>query len=341
MLTERIVPYTTGDGREYNLINIRGIKAPTKPPVILVHGAGVRANIFCAPVKTTIVDALIDAGYDVWLENWRASIEFPKNKWNLDQAAVYDHPNAVSKIIEDTKAKSIKAIIHCQGSTSFSMSAVAGLLPQVDTIISNAVSLHPVTPKWSTFKLNFAVPLVNLKTDYVNPHWGVYAPTLFSKLMTSMVKLFHHECDNTVCKMVSFTYGSGFPALWLHENLNDETHEWLKEEFKNVPLDFFKQIAKSVKKGYLVPVAGLTLLPNDLLAQAPKTDARFIFFTGEKNLCFLPESQQKTFDYFESLKPGFHKLHRINDYSHLDIFMGKDAGKDIFPTMIHELDNTL
>ena len=37
----------------------------------------------------------------------------------------------------------------------------------------------------------------------------------------------HHECDNTVCQLVSFTYGSGFPALWRHENLDAGTHDSL------------------------------------------------------------------------------------------------------------------
>ncbi len=45
-LREDIVPYTAGDGMELNLIRVRGEAEPTSGPVILVHGAGVRANIF-------------------------------------------------------------------------------------------------------------------------------------------------------------------------------------------------------------------------------------------------------------------------------------------------------
>ena len=147
---ERIVPFTAGDGFECNLINVRGEQAPTKGPVILVHGAGVRANIFRAPVETTFVDYLVAHGYDVWLENWRASIDLPPNEWTLDQAALYDHPKAVEKVVTETGHDAIKAVIHCQGSTSFMMSAAAGLVPQVKTIVSNAVSLHPVVPTCCT-----------------------------------------------------------------------------------------------------------------------------------------------------------------------------------------------
>jgi len=52
-LTERVVPFRAGDGFSCNLVNLRGERAPTKGAVILVHGAGVRANLFRAPVRTT------------------------------------------------------------------------------------------------------------------------------------------------------------------------------------------------------------------------------------------------------------------------------------------------
>lgn len=336
---ERIVPFVTDDGLTLNLVNIRGLRPPHKCPVILVHGAGVRANIFRAPVAKSIVDALIDEGYDVWLENWRSSIVIPPNLWTLDQAALYDHPKAVKTIISETGTKQLKAIIHCQGSTSFTMSAIAGLVPEVTTIVSNAVSLHPVVPFWSLFKLQFLLPIVKLMTDYLNPHWGVAAPGFTAKLVTLMVNLTHHECDNAVCKQVSFTYGSGCPALWRHENLNDATHEWLKEEFGAVPLRFFAQIIRCIEQGHLVAVEGLNRLPADFTESPPNTDARFAFFAGEENRCFLPVSQSKSYDYFSGLRSDYHTLHRLKGYGHLDVFMGKNAAQDVFPLMLQELAN--
>ena len=48
---------------------------------------------------------------------------------------------------------------------------------------------------------------------------------LVPKAVNLLVNLSHWECGNAVCKGVSFTYGSGFPALWSHENINEETHD--------------------------------------------------------------------------------------------------------------------
>src|SRR3546814_17712937 len=55
----------------------------------------------CA-LPISLVDALVESVYDVWLENWRASIEVPRNLWDLEQAAKFDHPAAVRKVLDET-----------------------------------------------------------------------------------------------------------------------------------------------------------------------------------------------------------------------------------------------
>ena len=172
----------------------------------------------------------------------------------------------------------------------------------------------------------------------MNPQWGLDAPTIPAKLISLVVSLTHHECDNPVCKLVSFTYGIGFPTLWRHENLNSETHEWVKQEFAAVPGTFFDQIARSANKGYLVSVDGLRGLPADFVSQSPETDARFAFIAGEMNRCFLSVSQEKTFDFFEEQRKDYHSLRIIPRYGHLDIFMGKDAVRDTFPIILEDLE---
>ncbi|QSQ22534.1 esterase [Pyxidicoccus parkwayensis] len=335
---EEVVPFFAGDGRELNLIHVHGDQEATRGPVVLVHGAGVRANIFRAPVRKTVVDALIEDGYDVWLENWRASIDVAPSEWTLDQAAVHDHPAAIRAVVRATGHDTVKAIVHCQGSTSFAMAAAAGLLPQVDVIITNAVSLHPVVPHAAELKLKYAVPPVSRLIPYLDPQWSFGAPTLTAKALTLLVRAFHHECDNLVCRWSSFTYGVGFPVLWRHENLNPATHAWLENEFAKVPFTFFLQMKECVRAGHLLPVEHHPALPDDVAEREPQTDARWVFFAGAENRCFLPESQRRTFEHFERFRPGYHALHVVPEYGHLDMFMGQDASRDVFPLILAELD---
>lgn len=336
-LQETVFPFLSGDGRELKLRRVRGRLDPDKGPVLLVHGAGVRANIFRAPVDENLVQHLVKEGYEVWLEEWRASIELPFCHWTLDQAALYDHPKAVAAVVQESGWSRVKAVIHCQGSTSFTMSALAGLVPQVDTIVSNAVSLVPVVPDFSGFKLRWALPLLHLLKDHLDPRWGDHAEDAAAWLIRSVALLFHRECRNGVCRMVSFTYGAGFPALWRHENLNMETHEWLRREFARVPLTFFDQIRRCVQAGGLISVDGHPELPANYLTEPLRTEARWTFIAGKLNRCFLPESQIRAFQHFDRRQPGRHSLHVLPTYSHLDVFMGEQAHRDTFPLIARAL----
>jgi hypothetical protein len=158
------------------------------------------------------------------------------------------------------------------------------------------------------------------------------------KLVDTWVRLTHHECDNMVCKWASFTYGTGEPTLWRHENLNRATHDWLTEEFADVPLTFFEQIARCVEEGHLISIDEHPQLPRSFVEEPPRTRARFSFFAGELNACFEAESQRRTHAWFDGMEPGRHTLNVIPNYGHLDIFMGAHAAHDVFPQMLEELE---
>ncbi len=336
-----IIPFEALDGFMLNFWRYKPEKI-TKGPILLIHGAGVRANLFNPPNKTNLIEMLAAEGYDVWLENWRSSLEFAENDWDLDQVAKNDHPAAVQKICKETGATEFPAIIHCQGSTSFMISACLGLVPQVNTIISNAVSLHPIVSAFSNFKLKYFVPVVEILTDYLNPNWGKNAPNLKAKLFKLFVKIFHWENDTNVGKFVSFTYGSGWPALWELNNLSPETKSWIQDEFGFLPMRFFRNIKDSIDKRALSP-----FLPNSknvkkietYADKPPKTDARIVFFAGKLNKCFSYESQISSYKFFKKLHPGKHGFYLLANYSHLDVFFGKNAHIDIFPIMLKELQN--
>lgn len=332
-----IINFAARDGFKLNLVHCTSKSANKTEPIIVVHGAGVRSAVFEPPVDTTFVDALLGANYDVWLLNWRASIDLPPNEWTLEDAAVHDHPAAVRTVLDRTGAKTLKAVIHCQGSTSFMMSAVAGLLPEVTTVVSNAVALHPVVPRLARLKSRYATNTVGRFMKYLNPQWGLSAPRGWPTAIDWWVRSTHHECNNAVCKHSSFTFGAGFPTLWRHENLDDATHEWLKGEFAHVPMTFFREMGKCIEAGHLISSGRYSELPGSFVVQAPKTDARFVFLGGEFNDCFVPQSQARTFDYFDHHAPGRHAFYELADYGHLDVFIGKNAAHDTFPLIIDEL----
>ena len=337
MMDTEIIPFAADDGLPLNLVHVTGPGPAPRGPVLLVHGAGVRAELFRPPLPRTLVDALLEAGWDVWMLNWRASIDLEPVPWTLDEAAVFDHPAAVRTVLAATGARDLVAFVHCQGSTSFTMAAVAGLLPQVRTIVSNSVSLHVRLPPASQLKITRLLPLLGGYTAALSPRWGYKSDGYFSRTVRAAVRLTHRECDNTVCRLVSFTYGAGRPALWSHAQLDTATHDWLAGEFGGAPLSFFRQMARCARTGYLVPTGTLEQLPRNLVDHPPATEARFVLLSGTENRCFLPASQQLSHRFLDHHRPGYDALHLLPGYGHLDVIFGKNAWKDTYPLILKEL----
>lgn len=339
-LRRRIIGVRAGDGRLLTLHNIRGARDDGHP-VLLVHGTGVRANLFYgAPVATTVVDALIDAGYDVWLENWRASIDLPTCEFTLDEGAVHDHPAAVRAVLAHTGADTLKALIHCQGSTSFTMAALAGLVPEVTHIVSNAVSLFVDVPRMSALRLSVLVPAMARFMPGLDPQWAIRPPAPPALMYARAAELLRadRQCHNAVCAVANFTYGAGPDVLWRHANLSDATHRWVSREFGWVPVSFFAQMAACVRAGHVVAVdPAIRGLPPDATEQPPRTDAVFTLLGGAQNRCFLPSGQQRTHAWLEGHAPGRHALHVLPGYSHLDVFFGRDAARDVHPLILEGL----
>jgi pimeloyl-ACP methyl ester carboxylesterase len=338
-LHRRIVGYEAGDGLHLTLHNIRRHPNDGGTPVILMPGTGVRANLFYgAPGKASIVRALLDAGYDVWAENWRGSIDLPPHDYTLDEAAEHDHPRAIDKVLEATGEDSLKVLCHCQGSTSFVITALTRpeVLRKVQCVVSSAVSLHPVTPTWGRRKLTLLVPPLARFSPYVSAQWGARPPTALAWVTARLARLLRRECDDPVCALGNFMYGAGPDVLWRHANLDDDVHAWTSREFGYAPFKFFKQIRKSVLAGHLVPVDGR---PAGTYVDAPLAEHMppWTFIAGANNRLFTAESQERTFQHFDQRQPDKHALEVLTGYGHLDVFYARDAPERAFPLMLRGL----
>jgi hypothetical protein len=318
-------------------------------PVMLVHGTGVRANLFCPPTTVTLPAMLSAAGFDVWILNWRSSIDLRAIPWNLDDAAVLDYPAAVAVIMQESKKfttrTDLKALVHCQGSTSFLMSIMSGRLPEVTTVVANSSGLYPLLRLPAKLKLPIAMATLAQLTDSFDPQYGLYAPSFGAKVLNWLVRAIHHECNYAICKTSSFIFGVGAPTMWNHDNLDDATHKWLDGEFGHAPVKLFKQIARCVKEGRLVSMGDDYNDYEDVLRKEYAvegvplgTDATFHFVTGAENRCFLPQGMKETKEYFNRVSgTNDHTFDEFPGYGHMDVFFGKNAHNDVHPILIERL----
>lgn len=330
-LRRRILGVRTQDGRELTVHHIRGDAEPTEGPVLLQHGTGVRANLFYgSPMPRSIVDVLVEDGFDVWLGNWRGSIDLPECDYTLDEVARFDHPALIAAVLRETGAPTLKAVVHCQGSTSFALACAGGLVPEVTDVVSNAVSFHVDVPRLSKLQMQMLMPLLSAGYPGFDPQWTLRPTALRARLLASWARTVRRECREPVCQMANYTYGVGGNILWDHANIDPPTHRWIAREFGWVPTTFFRQMSRCAGAGHVVAASGFDELPDDVVSSAPRSRPRWTFLAGSANRCFLPRSQERSFAWLDGLEPGRHALVQVPGYTHLDLFFGRDAERDVF-----------
>jgi cholesterol oxidase len=316
--------------------------------VVLLHGLTTSTDMFVMPEHYNIVNYLLDNGYtDVWSVDWRGSMRYSYDlfpaKFTMDDIALYDMPAAFAKIRQVVGPEArIHVIAHCVGSLTFMMSLYAGLIDGVTSVISNSVSLTPRIPSWCHIKLAVAPVIFRQKTDF-NPRWA-YSPSHFSfdKLLTKWISLWHPECQVPACHIVSFMWGSGHPAVWMHENLDEVTHARTGDLFGPVNINYYHHVRMMASKGVAEKMypndPRYDRLPNNYLQHAATIDTPILFVTGAKNNVFV-DSNVVTYQTLTKLNPNQSiKLKVFDGYGHQDPFMGKHSDVDIFPEFIRFLD---
>ena len=98
--------------------------------------------------------------------------------------------------------------------------------------------------------------------------------------------------------------------------------------------------ARSFETGEQLGRAALQLalydLPDDYFEHAAAITTPVLFMTGANNRVFT-DSNIECHRRLEAIAPGRHRLHVFAGYGHQDVFMGQNAARDTFPTILHEL----
>lgn len=353
-IERKVYPFAVED-LDYPL-NVQRLRRPGQEPkgepVLMIPGSGVRANMFYGqPVGDTLAGTLLDRGYDVWVENWRASIDFPPNSYTLDQAARLDHPHAVEVVLGQTHATQLRAVVHCQGSVGFLMACTAGYLDgKVSHVVSSAVSLF-VDVRWDTWvKQRLAVPVVQLAIPWVDAQWGLRADTSVGRLIGAVAKRLERPCDNPACQVANFMYGSGWDTLLLHVDpegrdwIDPRVHDWSARELGATPMSFLDQICASSNYGHIVAAQPRDPMgPANYLARPnrkPPKDKRprFTFIAGDQNRMFRWQGQQKAADFMREFYGSPSDFVGLPGFGHLDTIWGIKAPQRVFPVVVDGLE---
>ncbi len=329
--------FTTTDGVQLRLMRYQG---GNKGPVILSHGVGVSSLIFrMDTIPTTLTEYLVARGFDVWLLDYRASIELPSSciQSTADDVATYDYPAAIAKVLELTGAKTVQMVVHCYGSASFFMAMLKGL-QGVRSAVCSQVATHFVGPAATEIKVGLHIPEflqslgVESLTAYVDKHTD-WKGRLYEIAMRLYPMPFREQCDSPVCHRITFLYSQVFD----HQQLNAATHANLHEMFGVANIRAFEHLSRMVREGHLVTAAGM----NTYLPHLERLAIPIAFIHGGDNQCFLPRSTEITYNLLcEKNGRNLYTRHVIPHYGHADSILGKNASKDVYPYIADHLEST-
>jgi len=335
--------FSTGDMLGLSMLRFK--KAPCRDIVVILHGLTTSSDMFIMPEHENLVRYLHRNGFtDVWCLDYRMSNRLPYNmmrhRYTMDHIALFDYPPALDLVRKIAGADvRIHVISHCLGAVSFSMGLFAGVIKGVQSFIANSASLTPRVPNWSKFKLKVAPFLVEyvLQQPYVSPNWGQEPGLTPGKIVSRVLDLFHRECNDSACHMLSFMWGTGFPALYSHANLEPVTHQRSGDLYGATAVNYHRHVNKMVRVGNAVKYdprdPALAALPNDYFERAAEVETPVLFTTGDNNRVFT-NSNIVCHERLQKIALGRHELAVFEGYGHQDVFMGKDVARDVFPRML-------
>jgi cholesterol oxidase len=326
---------TAADGTELRLTRYEG---GPRGPVLLGHGLGVSSLIFSIDtIETNLVEYLVAQDHDVWLLDFRSSVELPaaRSRYDADDVARQDWPAAVAKVRELTGANGVHVVAHCFGATTFSMAVLDGL-EGVSSAVLSQIGPHVSAPLLTRAKAGLHVPTVLDALGVEGLDSDVRADrSWLERLYDQSLRLWpvHEEerCDSPVCSRIAFMYG----PLYRHDQLNDATHGAIHEMFGVAGIDAFEHLALMVRKDHVVAADGAEVyLPHlSRLAALPLT-----VIHGAENECYLPTSTERTMTALEGLDDAPRARHPVPRYGHIDCIFGKDAWTDVYPKIGAHLD---
>jgi len=367
----------TSDGAELRLTRYQG---GTKGPVMMAVGMAANASAFATPtIERNLAQMLVAEGFDVWLFDYRGSgaLDASLKPFDFDEVATRDWPAAIDMVLENAAngAKDVQVVTHCVGSLIFFMAMLAGET-RIRSVISSQLGVHTLTNWFKQAQIDSDIaacvanglpkdlwPIVDaLGLDYelvsmakngmpfMDPTSPSKSPHLLqlagsSNLDPVIDGLFWKvpsfspvPCNSPTCHRVNFFLG----PTYQHDQLNQATHDAIKDMFGPVSSYAFLHLTKCFGAGHAVPFSQ----DIDYMAGVANLTVPIHFVVGASNPLVVPESSLRTVDWLKEKNAKLIDVEKYYTrevypgYGHIDCLIGKNAHTDIFPDIVARLNKT-
>lgn len=332
-------------------------------PLLLLHGLAQGAQIYWMEGIRNLAAHFYDAGFDVWLLDYRLSnrvlpdLSAADREWSMDEIAQFDIPMAISKVCELTQREKIMVFGHCVGASTLAMAALRykDVGDRIEAAVTNAIHPWGIASRGNRFRAklgNFYREWV--PEDILEPNPGAGAgglQNIVDRLAFSMARINELEQDDHrefggseleqgICDRMSFLYG----RMWNHKNLAAATHAVFPQMLGPAPAGVYQHLYYYASLRRITDHNGEnTYLTGDNIRdhwQFP-----ILFVHGNDSRVFNPHSARRSAKRLHGILNGppatdgrdpeavdripvRYKIYR--DYGHMDVIFGKDAHQTCF-----------
>src|SRR3954451_13977200 len=323
----------TSDGTDVRLTRY---KFGSKGPLVMAPGYGNAARAFAIDtVPKNWVQYLGEHGYDVWLLDYRASPDLPASytQFTVDDIALRDWPAAIDRVRAETGRDSVQAMGHCIGGLSLFM-AIGGGMQGLRSATFSSLAGNPIPTPGNQARAHARLATLfkrmrikRLDVEYDPKRWDGRAIEFVMKTLP-----FKHIYDDPVARRIYFVYGD----VYDYENINQPTMtNAVPSFFGGGNMTFFEHISLMIRAGEARAVDG----SNAYWSNLENFDFPINFITGEHNRMFVPKGLQRSYDTLRRAHgPQNYTHHVVDGYAHLDLWLGANAERDVWPTALAELE---
>jgi cholesterol oxidase len=319
-----------------------------RPPVILIPGFSMSTYWFRANTPgTNITEFLYNRGYDVWLLDYRASdrLKASAGQFTLDDLASSDFPDAIRQVFRET-GRRVQIIAHCVGSLSVLMSLLSGRLADrgVHSLILSQAFAFIDQPFVNRLKAKLHLAEVLRFFGFhpiLTPDFDLRS-SLAVRLLDRLLYFYpsRERCKSGVCRRLLLIYGEANR----HAQLDRATHEKIYDMVDRGNLTTLAQLQKMAVQRHIVDANGTNayLRPEN----GKNVDVPITLLQGERNNLFRRSGAHKTLAWLRKNGSGSAEekqkrftLTEVPDYGHMDVFIGKNSARDVYPKILEALES--
>ncbi|KIW32573.1 uncharacterized protein PV07_04103 [Cladophialophora immunda] len=309
--------------------------------VLFIPGASVDHQIFALPtIDVNAVEYFQAAGYEVFCVTHRtgktpnAQRGFTTYDARLDIQAAFEEIHR----IQGSKDP-IYTVAHCAGSVALSAGLLDGTIKAswIRGLTASQVFFNPIFGTVNKLKASMPISLTRVYKLLAGSWFSCISTehdSLIQRLLNQVVRLYpvgspRELCNSVVCHRSELVFG----RLWSHKRLNAATHDNLSKFLGGTSMNALNQLMYQGTHGYVTNnILESLVTPANLqrLRGLP-----ILFISGADNVVYTPENTDRSYTTMTTTfgQKGYER-EVFPGYGHLDCWMGSDAVKDVYPTVL-------